>query len=926
MSPVVGVGIGVPYRSVSGALTGILPSNVITEYDAVKQGGSPQLLIYSDDPSSWTGYGGGAPDTNCNVTLAQSDPEGGSNAFKLTGTGDNATFHQHIERLGPGKLVLDVYVTTDDASKNAGVFFWSDDLDDYLLATGEIITGPGTVRGTWGGDYEVVIENLVAGQWTKVRVTSNEDVRISDLILVGLRPHNITPVLPTTDSAIFYRPTVRAGMVGGFSDGVLHASGAVAPALVTQLDDHSLNAYHQTTTPGTEPIFISNMGDSKPAWWFNGVDTQTDGVAITSEALPIYRWSSQCFVTDGVDTNQYYESGTANLTYLRKLGSRLVAVFSGVERTAGAVTPDLFQYVKARLTSTVTGLWLDGVGSEGAGVQTNPLTGIFTGSSSNGLLNMNGYIRATMTAKGAASAEEIDGQDALYARYSGYTVPVPSPPSVGAQTEFYVSSVHPSASDSNPGTSSLPWLTFDKIVTEWPNLNPGDTVHLDQGSDWTFSGDGIWWWDINDGGTPGNPITLRGDDYDSGNGVGKPVHRHTGAATVGGRTITIYASYVTIRDFTMNSNMSAFSPITMIPSGADIEQVNILNMTMEEIADYDTYSSGIAMGFSGGEDINNCLIEGNDISDYAMVGINVYSTGGGTINYCTFRNNRVYDHAIAQASSGPPAAIQTVRGGTGNIWEYNYFEDRVSPRIWLSNVDNDGASADEDVIIRYNIFKGGGPGAGSAGFVAGIGAGSNGAYNVDFYGNIIYNCANQGLYLGGSPDITSGTFKIYNNTFYDNYRNGLDWMWSQVRFNSGDWDEVIIKNNLFWIVSDRDNHASLWIESGFTPTITHGTNLFWGNRGTTSGAVRIGSTNYSVDSTSPVTDWEADAENTDPNLLNISTPPTSVSRDVDPSPTGLELGVTSPARDNGEQLGTPYNQGIAGYINAVLQHIGAYQK
>ncbi|HKL21300.1 MAG TPA: hypothetical protein VJ904_05805, partial [Tichowtungia sp.] len=119
--------------------------------------------------------------------------------------------------------------------------------------------------------------------------------------------------------------------------------------------------------------------------------------------------------------------------------------------------------------------------------------------------------------------------------------------------DYYVSSTRSGRSDSNAGTDpDAPWATFGKVISQWGGLSPGDTVHLERGSQWnlSFSSD---YFNVHNGGTSsGGSITLRGDDYGSGS---KPIVKRTGGSGACA-FIVIQDDYVTVRDIELDGGHS----------------------------------------------------------------------------------------------------------------------------------------------------------------------------------------------------------------------------------------------------------------------------------------------------------------------------------------------------------------------------------
>ena len=306
-------------------------------------------------------------------------------------------------------------------------------------------------------------------------------------------------------------------------------------------------------------------------------------------------------------------------------------------------------------------------------------------------------------------------------------------------TDYYVSSYNPARSDGNPGTDpNAPWATMMQVRAVWPTLAPGDAVHMERGSEWDESFVSSWY--IVNGGSSGLPITLRGDDYGSG---ASPIMKHTGGGVLCGY-VCIQASYVTVRDFTIDGGNNDYgqntSGIAIYPSLAPISNVQILNLQIKNLGGSATeYVFGI---WIGGDlttyAVDSCLIQGNYVSDYSAHGLNHYSPN--PLTNIVWRNNVVINsYAGGRYASANSAMQVSTSGGGGNVFEFNYLQDTTTTEgdVFLFGKYRSDTSANQ---IRFNVINNS-----SAYGVLFTLDGSNFTVLDNMYGNIIYGCAGAGI-------------------------------------------------------------------------------------------------------------------------------------------------------------------------------------
>jgi hypothetical protein len=499
-----------------------------------------------------------------------------------------------------------------------------------------------------------------------------------------------------------------------------------------------------------------------------------------------------------------------------------------------------------------------------------------------------------------------------------------------AATDYYVSSTAAGRSDSNAGTSSTaPWATFTKVMNSWgTTIKAGDTVHLQKGSTFTVSSR----WTIRAGGSAaGGYMTIRGDDYGTG---AKPRVRRT--ASSGDAFFDIKAGgYLTLRSFVIDggSDLGLDAGGIIVGSSdqaASIRNINILDMTLENLASGAVYCSGIHLVPHNGYPVTDCLIEGNDISGFTTWGLNHYQDKvlvktQSLLNNITWRNNRIHDPSLNRWPN-VNGGMHAMSGGSNNVFEYNYVEgDYEMGSFVLSNCIND----EKDLRVRYNVLK-----DNTMGFGIQICEDTEGAPNcvlqASFYGNIVTGCRLSAFSMG-SENYFSGVFNVYNNTFYDNHQDASYPSWGAPQNGGEIWAgsnnprlTAHFRNNIVVHTAVGGNTRVCLSLNGFDGTITHANNLYWHTSGGSAAAIYNNGTTYTV---SQALTYESTGRNSDPLLTNPADTPTAVSSAIGVTDGGFKPMAGSPAVDHGVDLGSSF----AGSIDNVLRpqggawDIGAYE-
>ena len=507
--------------------------------------------------------------------------------------------------------------------------------------------------------------------------------------------------------------------------------------------------------------------------------------------------------------------------------------------------------------------------------------------------------------------------------------------------DFYVSSIHPNRSDSNPGTDpNYPWATFGKVAGQWYSstnttgkITAGDIVHLDKGSTFNVSSE----WRITSGGTVGHPITIRGDDYDSQSKGTLAILNVT--AKFGAVFWINSGNYITLRDFHINGNgKNVSSGVTIGGSGqpSNITNIEVLNLKIYNLAsDSSNYSSGIWLAADMTHSVSNCLIQGNDISGYNAWGINSYpkkTTGGfqGFHYNNIFRNNYVHGfHEPRYGSLG--GGFHIALGGGNNIYEYNLVEGGTF--IGAMTVVNNSAT-ETGLIIRYNILKNNTgltdiSGANKTGilFTNDFGGYPDGNIEAEVYGNIITGNDHPAIVFDSGNVFSQGYVNIYNNTIYNNNKNIAGYStWNGTRSGAEiviatpDNIKINLKNNI--IAPTQSGVAALKIASNYPETIVTSNNLYWNSIGTNQVLVNKKGTTYT---SANIVSFESTAKSANPLFTNASLTPTSINSTTGTDPDGLKPQVASVANKNGANLGTPFNYDIDLKQRSTSWAMGAYE-
>lgn len=311
-------------------------------------------------------------------------------------------------------------------------------------------------------------------------------------------------------------------------------------------------------------------------------------------------------------------------------------------------------------------------------------------------------------------------------------------------TDYYVDKSHPSASDSNPGSESMPWSTIQRAANV---LVAGDRVYV-KGGIYTelFSGVpdlGIVGLKPQNSGTLGNPITY--EEY-----PGQRVIIDQNKAGVG--FYLLNKSHIVIKGFEIRNVTTAGVYTTDQSSYITVERNHIHHI------DGATGGNIAAIKF---DDCNNCVAKDNKLHDVAVAGDQT-NQNSAAVHSFLMRNALIENNEMFNAAVG--------------VFHKRSYSNTVPGAIIRRNIIHDVHREG----IRYSV----------------AGSGNEGHYQQQVYENIFYNITLAGVYadVPDTGNVSQG-IQIYNNTF--------DACGISMRGYQG----VEIFNNIFFRTEKRENRA-----------------------------------------------------------------------------------------------------------------------
>lgn len=455
-------------------------------------------------------------------------------------------------------------------------------------------------------------------------------------------------------------------------------------------------------------------------------------------------------------------------------------------------------------------------------------------------------------------------------------------------TDYYVKT---GGNDNLDGLSDgTAWATIAKVTATATN---GDTVYFRSQDTWTGQNTLL---------NAVAGVTYDGATYGSGTRATLQATSRTASYGI----VQIYVSNVTFKGFKVDGNGLSIGGIYIggtnpTPSG-DISNITVDNCEVTNgitVDDPDpSYYYALLVGARGSHKTSNVTVTNNIVHDVGHEGIPVYPNwgggGGNSVDTVLIRGNTIYNTGQVSSNRNKPIAI--VNDSDNVTVEFNTIYN--AHNIGVANYGPGYTGPDEypdDFVIRYNLYYSPASGitqafdtAGYFGFPHFYGTG-------EVYGNLFIDA---GIGFGGL-DYHSGSIKIYNNTIYMPTTS----MYSIYMIGGcSNTSNIEVKNNIFYNVKYAN------IKDYYGVLTNHSNNLLYRSSGT---LVTTSSKSYTA---ADITDWEATAQNTNPNFQGGSLPTGFTGTyGIDMVPNTNYFFITKGnALNNGANLGSPYNGCING--------------
>lgn len=434
---------------------------------------------------------------------------------------------------------------------------------------------------------------------------------------------------------------------------------------------------------------------------------------------------------------------------------------------------------------------------------------------------------------------------------------------------FYVDKDHPSASDSNPGTATAPWLTIQHALNQ---ITPGIHIYVKESIEpyygpYRASGANVGGFTITSGGTANAWVYIEGYP-----GERPTINQQRGKSSLRAETGTADSSPKDLGGFYIHQG----------------DYIKISNFEITQ-----TSYSGLS---SNPGAHNSYIVYENNHIHHAYGSDNV---GGVLLSHtdeCSVKNNIIHDIYDTKLNSNPlTSELYGLHAGVhgyepGNCIIENNLIYHVAKGVYQKTADRDRKNSN---IVRRNIFR---DLSEYAYFVGVQGAGAEPALNPKFYENVVYNVG-TGVYVKTyETKEQSDGMEIYNNTFVDvDYTYVLKGMTNISIYNNIEYKV----GNLNLIISDPSGYGNINSIKFYDHNLVYETPLKWYlNRYAADQEVYTGLLN-----------WQSSFTTTNLNLL--LTNPDSKSKLVNPlfkngADKDYNLELNSPARGagrNGEDLG-----------------------
>lgn len=300
---------------------------------------------------------------------------------------------------------------------------------------------------------------------------------------------------------------------------------------------------------------------------------------------------------------------------------------------------------------------------------------------------------------------------------------------------YYVDPSHPSASDTNAGTSeALPWSTALRATTNGTEVAAGDTVYFKTATyDAGAPGQGVTPWIPANSGTAGNPIAFRRFPGHTPS-LTRTDEGGDNPATLGfgARNFIIFDGFTAINGSGIN--------------GGTGDSNIIENCTFDatgRVLSADENAAPMNFGAASNAIIRNNLAGGARAGPAANgSSLNIIGVPGTQARGFLVHNNEFY---------GGDSAVGLKRRNQDHIFEKNYFRDTTQEGF---QTGSEAGTTETNIIIRQNIFFN----------IAGHGVRFNmGGAQSDHqvYNNTVYGVASQGIRWATA--MTGTAQRVYNN-------------------------------------------------------------------------------------------------------------------------------------------------------------------
>lgn len=355
---------------------------------------------------------------------------------------------------------------------------------------------------------------------------------------------------------------------------------------------------------------------------------------------------------------------------------------------------------------------------------------------------------------------------------------------------YYVDPSHPQASDSNPGSQSLPWRNCPGMPA-WAGsiaLAAGDTVYFASSETWE-AGSGSAVLQVSGG------VTYDGRSWGTG---GRATFRASGQLSRS--VINLMEDHPTeatvVRGFEADAGGTVTSGIgvnwpqsagSMTGAVKRIEDAVVHGVASQSALGEYEYGIVISSGWGGSRVTANLEVSSCVVHDISRGGINVYSANddpSSRIENVLVRGNEIYD--IGHDPDYAGSALPLKNWVKDVVVEFNSVHDTVRGSGISISSHEVGFRGPEAAIVRYNIVRN----CETMGVLFHV----RGSTEVDVYGNLILDNTYQGVRFMTAMGTLA--VRIYNNTFFRNVYPG----WShEILVGSTDASIALLEvsNNIF---------------------------------------------------------------------------------------------------------------------------------